>query len=195
MNNKPILDRNISLKDFKEFYWLKEELMVFCREIGLKSSGGKIDITSRIIKYLQTGKITQDKIVKKIKLPKALHPITPSTVVGVEYRTYQEKKDFFQGAIGKKFHFTTHLLNFIKDNVGKKTYQDVVNEWHAEQKLRKNKNYQKEIAPQFEYNTYIRDFLKNNPGQKDEAIRCWNIKKTLRGDNIYNDSDRQLNTK
>jgi len=191
MNNKPKLSQDISLKDFKDFYWLKEELMAFCREIGMKSSGGKIDITSRIIKYLQTGKITQDETVKKVKLPKASQPITLNTVIGVEYRSYQEKKDFFQAAIGKKFHFTTHLLNFFKDNAGKKTYHDLIKEWYAEQELKKDKNYQKEIAPQFEYNTYIRDFLKNNPGKREDAIRCWNIKKTLRGNNVYNKNDNK----
>jgi len=57
MNKRPNLNKNINLKDFKDFYWLKEELVAFCREIGINSSGGKIDIANRIAEYLKTGKI------------------------------------------------------------------------------------------------------------------------------------------
>ena len=39
---RPILGNKINIKDFKDFYWLKSELMSFCREVGISSSGGKI---------------------------------------------------------------------------------------------------------------------------------------------------------
>lgn len=55
---RPSLDKNISLKDFNDFYWLKEELVSFCRQMGINRSGGKIEIAERILKYLETGEIT-----------------------------------------------------------------------------------------------------------------------------------------
>ena len=48
MDTRPILNKTISIKDLKEFYWLKEELVKFCRIEGLKTTGGKIEITKRI---------------------------------------------------------------------------------------------------------------------------------------------------
>ena len=187
---RPSLNKEISIKDFKDFYRLKSELIDFCREIGISSSGGKIEIANRISEYLETGKVTKKATTKKIKLPKATQPITNETVIGIEYRTYNEKKEFLKSKIGNKFHFTTHLLDYFKENSGKKTYNDLVQEWYKEQKLKKDPNFVKKIAPQFEYNTYIRDFLKDNPGKTGkDAIKYWKIKKSMRGSNKYSKSD------
>jgi len=193
MDTRPNLTKEISIKDFKDFYWLKSELMIFCRELKISSSGGKIEIANRISEYLETGKVTKKTIIKKPKLPKATQPITEDTIIGIEYRTYKEKKEFLKSKIGNHFHFTIYLLDYFKKNAGKKIYGELIQEWHKEQKLKKDPNFIKEITPQFEYNTYIRDFLKNNPTKtKEIAIQHWNIKKRLRGNNIYEKSDLQL---
>ena len=75
MNKRPILNKNITLKDFKDFYWMKEELVAFCRKIGINSSGGKIEIANRIAKYLQTGKIEKGNINKNRKIKKGIQKI------------------------------------------------------------------------------------------------------------------------
>ncbi len=187
---RPTLDKKISIKDFKDFYWLKVELVDFCRKIGISSSGGKNEIANRISEYLETGKTTKKTTIKKTKLPKATQPITKHTILGIEYRTYQEKKEFLQSVIGKQFHFTVHLLDYFKKNASKKTYSDLINEWYKEQKLKKDPNFVKEIAPQFEYNTYIRDFMKANPNKtRNDAIKYWKIKKSKPGNNKYSKSD------
>ncbi len=49
MESRPNLNKEISVKDFKDFYWLKEELLAFSRTEGLKTTGGKIEISERII--------------------------------------------------------------------------------------------------------------------------------------------------
>ena len=196
MNKKrPDLNKEISNKDFKDFYWLKSELMNFCREIGISSSssGGKIEITNRISEYLKTGKITKNATNKKPKLLKATQPITKETVIGIEYRTYKEKQEFLKSKIGNQFHFTIHLLAYFKEKTGTKNYGDLINEWYKEIELKKDPNFKNEIAPQFEYNTYIRDFLKDNPSEtKKVAIQYWNIKRKARGHNKYEKSDLQV---
>ncbi len=189
---RPLLDKNITIKDFEDFYWLKVELTKFCSENGINTSGGKIEIANRMIEFLETGKIPQSKSISSPKLPNATLPITNETVIGIEYRSYKEKKDFFTSVIGNKFHFTTHLLNYFNENTGIKTYSDLVNEWHKERELSKDPNFVKEIPPQFEYNTYIRDFLKDNPDQsRNDAIESWKIKKSKPGNNKYSKNDLQ----
>lgn len=187
---RPILDNKISIKDFKDFYWLKVELAKFCKENGISSVGGKIDISNRIVEYLETGKIPKTKTTKSIKLPKASEPISQETIIGIEYRSYKEKKDFFTSVISNQFHFTTHLLDYFKKNTGKKTYSDLVSEWYKEQEWKNDPNFVKEIAPQFEYNTYIRDFVKDNPNRtRNDAIKYWSIKKSKPGNNKYSKTD------
>ncbi len=190
MNDRPKLNKSIRLKDFQDFYWLKTELISFCKEIGLNRTGGKIELSQRILKFLTTGEIEQIQKVKRTKLPKPLEPLSKDTVIGIDFRGYKEKKEYLQSIIGKKFHFTTHLLDWFKENTGKKTYGDLINEWYIEQESKKDPGFIKEIAPQFEYNTYIRDFLKDNPDKtKNDAIKYWKIKKSMRGDNKYNKFD------
>ncbi len=175
-NKRPNLNKSISIKDFKDFYWLKVELVDFCREIGISSRGGKIEIANRITEYLETGKVVKIATTRKPKLPKTTEPITKDTIIGIEYRTYKEKKEFLQSVIGNQFHFTIHLLDYFKYNTGKKTYGDLINEWYKEQELKKDPNFIKKIAPQFEYNTYIRDFMKDNPNKtRNDAIKYWKI--------------------
>lgn len=41
MSERPALDRSLDSKTFRDFYYLKEELVNFCRENGLPVSGGK----------------------------------------------------------------------------------------------------------------------------------------------------------
>ena len=57
MNDRPVLDRNLDSKTFRDYYYLKEELVSFCRENGIPVSGGKIEITDRIAYFLETGKV------------------------------------------------------------------------------------------------------------------------------------------
>ncbi len=191
--DKPILDKDILLEDFKDFYWLKKELVHFCRTIGISSTGGKIEITNRIIEYLETGKITKPKTTRQKKLPKPTQPLTLETIIGVDYRTYKEKKEFLQSIIGEQFHFTIHLLDFFKQNAGKKTYGDIVAEWHKEQKLKSDPNFVKDIAPQFEYNRYMRAFLQDNPNlSSKDAMKFWKLKRAQRGSNEYDKKDLEL---
>ena len=57
MSERPALDRNLDSKTFRDFYYLKEELVNFCRENGLPVSGGKMELADRIAYFLDTGKV------------------------------------------------------------------------------------------------------------------------------------------
>lgn len=54
---RPNLDENLDNKTFRSFYFLKEELVDFCRKNGLPTSGGKVEITERIAHFHDTGEI------------------------------------------------------------------------------------------------------------------------------------------
>ncbi len=44
MPARPDLSRKIDSKTFRSFYYLKEELVAFCRENGFSTSGSKIEL-------------------------------------------------------------------------------------------------------------------------------------------------------
>ena len=56
MCKRPNLDKNLDVKTFKEYYYLKEELIDFCRKNDLQTTGSKTELTERIAIFLDTGK-------------------------------------------------------------------------------------------------------------------------------------------
>lgn len=60
MSERPDLNKNLDSITFHSFYYLKEELVQFCRDNNLPVSGGKIELTDRIAHYLDTGEILKD---------------------------------------------------------------------------------------------------------------------------------------
>lgn len=183
---RPNLTSDISTESFKEFYWLKEELQSFCRKNGLSASGSKIEISDRIEIFLRTGEII--KPVRKLvnKTIDSQVDLSLDTIITENHRCSQDVRVFFKTVI-PKFHFSTYIQNYFKNNIGK-TYRDAVNAWFEEEERKKDPSYKKNIAPQFEYNQFIRDFFadpKNQGKSRDEAIEAWNEIKKLPGSNNY----------
>lgn len=184
---RPNLTKNISIQHFNDYYWLKEELLLFCRENGLSTTGSKIEITNRIETFLLTGEITKPSRNSKVSTkPFPQDKLSLDTVITENHRCSQEVRAFFKSVI-PKFIFSTHIQNFFKNNVGK-TYRDAIDAWFEEEERKKDPSYTKKIAPQFEYNQYIRDFFadpKNKGKNRREAIESWNNIKKLPGSNKY----------
>jgi hypothetical protein len=184
---RPLLKKELNVKDFRNFYWLKEELQAFCRENEMSASGSKIEIADRVALFLQTGEI--QKPLRKRKSPTKVAISTDlslDTVITENHRCSQSVRTFFKTEI-PKFHFSTYIQTFFKENVGK-TYCDVVNAWYEEEKRKKDPSYKKQIGPQFEYNRFTRDYFadpKNKGKNRDDAIKAWNTIKKLPGSNKY----------
>ena len=188
--NRPILDPTISVDDFKNYYWLKEELTAFCKMVGINSMGSKTGLTDKIIQYLETGRITNihAKIPAKSKFDWNNEILTLNTIVTDNYKNTENVRSFMKRHIGNHFRFNTAFMNWMKANAGK-TLKDTIEVWREIQ----NNKSQHEIAPQFEYNTYIRDFLADNKGkQLKDAIHFWKLKRDTKGGNRYSKEDLNL---
>ena len=184
---RPELTKSIAIHDFKNFYWLKEELQQFCRSHSMSASGSKIEIAERIEAFLLTGekkKPRKKSNVRKIAPKQA--ELSLDTVIAENHRCSQEVRTFFKSII-PKFHFSTTIQNYFKNNIGH-TYRDVITAWYEEQERKKAPSYKKELAPQFEYNQFTCDFFAdpNNKGKsREDAIEAWNTIKKLSGSNRY----------
>lgn len=176
------LSLDITSKDFNEQYYLKEELIAFCRQEGLPTTGGKIDISKRIAYYLDTRMIL--KSTSKVR--KKTCTLSRTTVI-IENLSYSEDlRAFFKDEIGDHFKFQVPFQKWLKSNVGK-TYQDAINAYETLKKDPSN------IDRQFEYNTYIRDFFQHTSMHSlKDAIRCWNYKKNIAGNHKFEISDLEI---
>jgi hypothetical protein len=186
MENRLNLDRNISLADFNDFYWLKEELVYFCKRVGISTSGGKIEISDRIRHYILTGKTDRIEAAKskgKSKFDCSKEKLTFKTEITDSYKNGENVRSFFIQEIGSHFAFNVIFMKWIKENVGK-TLGDAIIEWNRINELKKDKDYVSEIDPQFEYNRYMRVFLADNPElSSKDAMRHWKLKRSQRGTN------------
>ncbi len=187
MNNRPELNTKISIQDFKDFYWYKEELIDFCRSENLDKRGGKIELANRIEKFLETGKREpyQVTVSKTSRFDWNSEKLTIETEITDNYQNTENVRGFFKSQIGDKFKFNVKFMNWMKSAQGR-NLGDAIEQWISiTNEMRTNKSH-KQIAPQFEYNTYIRDFMKDNPDKTlQDAISCWKIKKSKPGDNKY----------
>lgn len=185
MNERPDLNKELDGKTFRNFYYLKEELVSFCRENNLPVSGGKIELTDRIACFLDTGKVLEASA--KRKTTTNIGTITEDTEIEPNIVCSEKHRAFFVEKIGKSFSFNVVFQKWLKSNPGK-TYGDAVKAYY--QILEEKKKGKAPIDKQFEYNTYIRDFFKDNHGKSlEEAITCWKYKKSLQGHNRYERSD------
>lgn len=191
MNLRPELNKKISIQDFKNFYWVKAELVDFCRSENLDKRGGKIELTNRIEKFLVTGQREpfQVTVLKTSRFDWNAEKLTAETEITDNYQNTENVRFFFKHQIGDKFKFNVKFMNWMKSAQGR-TLGDAIEKWISiTNEMRSDKSH-KQIAPQFDYNTYIRDFMKDNQDKTlQDAINCWKIKKSKPGDNKYSQSD------
>ena len=190
-NNRPKLNTEISIQDFKDFYWYKEELIDFFRSENLDRKGGKIELANRIEKFLETGarELSHVTVSKTSRFDWNAEKLTTETEITDNYQNTENVREFFKNQIGDKFKFNVKFMNWMKFAQGR-TLGDAIAQWISiTNEMRTDKSH-KQIAPQFEYNTYIRDFMKDNSDKTlQDAINCWKIKKSKPGDNKYSKTD------
>jgi hypothetical protein len=180
-DSRPSLDRALSVSDFRSYYWLKEELLTFCREHGISRAGSKPELSRRIEEYLTTGKTDSYRPGKRTgATPRSAPEPRLDTPIGTGYTSSEANRAFFKAAIGPQFHFTTRLMKFCRENPDK-TWGDAVREWQAEREEKKAGVQGPPIGVQFEYNRFVREYFNAQPGGTlADASKAWNEYKKQR---------------
>lgn len=189
MQTRPNLTDTLDDKTFLKFYYLKEELIQFCKNYDLQTTGSKVELTNRIAHFLKTGE-KQKHTSTPHKSYSSPTSITLDTLIEENFVCSEKHRAFYKQEIGKQFSFNVVFQKWLKNNPGK-TYQDSIQAYH--QILKEKKENKSKIDSQFEYNTYIRDFFNDNPGKTlEQAIQCWKYKKSLPGTHSYDKLDLHI---
>ncbi|MBH1941200.1 SAP domain-containing protein [Mobilitalea sibirica] len=191
MSERPILSTVLKHDLFLQYYYLKEELIAFCKQNGLSTTGKKHDLTKRIELFLRTGeKLLEPKVKRRhVKLNTQL---SLDSIIEENFMCTEKHRTFFKSVIGNTFSFNVTFQKYLKNSAGK-TYSDAVNEWYKILEYKKKNKGKSEIESQFEYNTYIRDFfIDNSDKELKDAIICWKYKKELAGHNKYERQDLSI---
>lgn len=186
---RPELSKNITPDLFEQFYYLKEELICFCKENYLPTTGSKTQLNKRIIYFLKTGQVLTKAQVKVSKTA-SIQNICENTLIEENFVCSQAHRAFFEQKIGKKFTFNVAFQKWLKNNSGK-SYKEALTAYN--ELLLQKKTTKTTIDQQFEYNTYIRDFFEANKNKTlKEAIKCWNYKKSQMGHNRFEEADLKV---
>ena len=185
MEKRPDLEKGLDSNTFKSYYYLKEELVEFCKKNNLQATGGKLELTERISKFLDTGERSTKSHNSRRKLMQA--EITLDSIIEENFVCSEKHREFYKNQIGKNFAFNVLFQKWLKNNSGK-TYKESIDAYY--QILKDKKKNKTTIDKQFEYKTYIRDFFEDNKDKSlEHAIKCWKYKKSLKGHNKYERED------
>lgn len=181
MKKRPPLTRDISTKDFLDFYWERTELARFCKEIDLSTSGSKGELEKRILHFLNTGEKLKPKKVKRSGPWDSESGLSLSSKV-INFKNDQATRDFFVAHIGNHFRVNQYLRDFCKQqNDGSMTYQDLIEGYKTSLTSKKTT-----IDKQFQYNQFQRDFFSHESGKSQEdCARAWKLIRSLPGKATY----------
>lgn len=178
MSERPKLHKNLDPLLFERYYYLKEELIAFCKKEKLQSTGSKEELNKIIVHYLKT----KEKLIIQKEKRVQCDVLDLDTMIPLNMSYSEINREFFKQYLGDQFRFTVPFQRWLKANAGK-TFQDAINAYP-------NLLRDKVIDKQFEYNTYIRDFFQDNADKSlKDAITCWNYKKSIGGHNRYEKED------
>lgn len=187
IDERPDLDLKLSAGIFRQYYYLKEELVDFCRKNNLQATGSKSELSERIEVFLESGERTRAE--RKTQKTQSAGEIKPNNIIEENFVCSEKHRAFFKEQVGESFSFNVTFQKWLKSNAGK-TYAEAITAYHQILQEKKSAKGKGEIEKQFEYNTYIRDFFAANKDKTlEQAIKCWKFKKSQKGHNKYEDSD------
>jgi Domain of unknown function (DUF6434)/SAP domain-containing new25 len=166
--------------ELKKWYWLKAELVGFCKIMKVNYSGSKFEILDRLANTLDNiPEKTNSKLTKKRKQPSenwAKISLTIHTKITENYTNGRNSRTFFKTHCGSKFHFSIPFMAYMQSNIGK-TLAYAIDFW---QSLQKTKTVKSKIPEGNQYNQYLRDFFEDNPNLSiKEARHFWKLKRNL----------------
>lgn len=142
MESRPELVRGLDSKTFREYYYLKEELLAFCRANHLPVSGGKQELTERIACFLDTGEIREPVAKRAAPRKKAASEITRESIIEDGFVCTETHRAFFRKEIGNSFSFYVRFQQWLKANAGK-TYDDAITCWKYKKGLKGHNRYER----------------------------------------------------
>jgi hypothetical protein len=183
---RPKLHPEMTFAKFQAFYYPKQELLVFARQMGLRVSGSKPELSDRIARRLQGLPEQPRPARRRAKARDSDRRLTRDSSVE-DYFSDAATRAFFQSEIGPNFHFTYQLNQFRLARTGL-NYGDLVDEWLAERARRRDPTYQAHLAEHGKWNRFVRDFFADpvNKGRPlADAAELWNVVKAGPGDHRY----------
>lgn len=166
---RPSLTSALTGAELLRWYWLKDELADFARQLGIRATGSKTLLTQRIAAHLDGTAFTEPTTTRASPVAQLAAPLTPATVIPRGQRCSQVVRAWFVRQVGASFGFDAEMRDFFASTDGTQTMQDALDHY-----LRTRGQGSKDIDAQFEYNRFTRAWHTAHPsGTRDDLIAAW----------------------
>lgn len=187
---RPAIESIKSSAEFERWYWLKAELLDYCRHHRLGTVGQKRELAARIVQYLDTGTVVKPRSKKVAStFDWGKEPLKLSTIITDSYRNSSNMRKFMKAQAGEHFKFSNEFMEWMRNNEGK-TLKDAVKFWQALDQKKRKAGYREKPLPQNQYNAFTRALSEVRPGiTAKEMRRLWAIKRSKPGPHTYEPGD------
>lgn len=162
---RPLLTQGTSEGELRRWYWTKDELVVFARTLGVRTTGSKEQVTDRLADRL-SGRVGRSESRSAPLTPQLTGPLASETVIPPSQRCSQVLRVFFTSAVGPSFRFDAAMREFIASADGAVTLGDAVDHWH------RTRHQVREIGRQFDLNRFTRQWHLEHPGGSAEQLKA-----------------------
>ena len=186
--SRPQFSEIKTYQEFAKYYWYRDELIQICRELGLPSSGMKLELNRNIQAYFN-GETVEEKL--KVKTSKSVVTnVSLSTKLLECGFTFGPKfRDFFAEQTGiKNFKYNTDMVATVKkvkeDNDTTFTLGDLLEIYYG------RKTYATYDKSALQWNKFVHDFCAdprtaNIPDKLKTAALLWRIVRESTREKIY----------
>jgi len=186
--SRPPFSEIKTYQEFAKYYWYRDELIQICRELGLPSSGMKLELNHNIQAYFN-GETVEEKL--KVKTSKSVVTnVSLSTKLLECGFTFGPKfRDFFAEQTGiKNFKYNADMVATVKkvkeDNDTTFTLGDLLEIYYG------RKTYATYDKSALQWNKFVKDFCAdprtaNIPDKLKTAALLWRIVRESTREKIY----------
>ena len=105
-----------TFEEFSKYYWYREELIKICRELGLKSNGGKNELNKVIEAFFNGEKISPENIIASNHSKQFSESLSLSTsLIECNFTFGPRFREFFENQTGiKPFKFNVDMVATVK---------------------------------------------------------------------------------
>jgi len=121
---RPPLVASLGGTEFLRWYWLKEELVEFARQLGVRATGGKETLTARIAAQLDGRAFPEPPPSRLGGQPHLAGSLAASTVIPQGQRCSQTVRAWLTEQIGPSFRFDAAMREFFSATDGTQTLED-----------------------------------------------------------------------
>ena len=186
--SRPSFSEIKTYQEFAKYYWYRDELIQICRELGLPSSGMKLELNRNIQAYFN-GEIVEEKLKVKTSKPVVTNISLSTKLLECGFTFGPKFREFFAEQTGiKNFKYNADMVATVKkvkeDNDTTFTLGDLLEIYYG------RKTYATYDKSALQWNKFVHDFCAdprtaNIPDKLKTAALLWRIVRESTREKIY----------